>query len=114
MARWEAVRRLSNLVSYDASGDAGLDRMPPEFVPRLRAAWVALAGEPLSVVRGDPGLSNNRIQRRSVGLLDWDEAHVDVSLLDLGALPPCLTALVDADRLPRDRQVAAAWEIANA
>lgn len=107
-------RPVTDLVDHDASGDAHLDRMPPELVSRLRAIWSALAGERLSVVRGDPGAGNIRIQRGNVGLLDWDEAHVDVSLLDISPLPPRLSGAADEGRMQRGRRAAIAWEIANA
>lgn len=105
---------VNELTHLRSSGDARLDCMPAEVVERLLAAWVNLADEPLSVVHGDPGLGNIRIHREKVGLLDWDEARVDVSLLDLGAISPCLPGFTDAERLRRGWRAVLAWEIANA
>lgn len=58
----------------------------------------------------DPGPSNIRVSKDGTGLLDWDEARVDYTDLDLaempdGGLPP--------GRLTAARTAATAWEAAN-
>ncbi len=79
----------------------------------LRSAWAPLAGLPASVVHGDPHAGNLRVDEGGVGLVDWDEARVDVSLLDFSDLPPA--AGVQITDLPPDRLHVAgdAWEVAN-
>lgn len=105
---------VSELTEAGSSGDAHLNFMPAPLVTRLLAAWQGLQGEPLSVVHGDPGAGNVRIDDGIVGLLDWDEARVDVSLLDFGAIATWPPDSGDAGRMRRGRLAAMAWEIANA
>ena len=88
-----------------------LNRMPEEAVVRCRAAWARLEGRDRSVVHGDPNARNVLITARGVGLIDWDEAHVDVPDLDLGALPGNPAGL-DPVRLDEAKQASAAWEAA--
>lgn len=47
------------------------------------------------------------------GFLDWDEARVDASILDLADLPLDLSAQLGVERLARARRAADAWEAAN-
>jgi Ser/Thr protein kinase RdoA (MazF antagonist) len=101
------------LLRNDTGGDVRLDLMPPEVVERVREAWRVMVNEPLSVIHGDPGLDNIRLQGGRVGLIDWDEARVDVSLLDLASLPLDLAPAIDHGRLARARHAALAWEVAN-
>lgn len=87
--------------------------IPAEVVARCRAAWRRIADEPHSVVHGDPGEQNIRFHRTAVGFLDWDEARVDASVLDLAALPiprATLGASVDLEAIKR---AASAWEAVN-
>ncbi len=106
-------RSTRELLAEDAGGDVHLDLMPEEVVVRIRGAWKAIADEPTSVVHGDPGAANIRIRGGRVGLLDWDEARVDASVLDLAGLPLELAGTLGADRLERARRAADAWEAAN-
>ncbi|MBL8776707.1 MAG: phosphotransferase [Acidimicrobiales bacterium] len=87
-----------------------LGAMPPEGVARCRAAWARLAGRERRVVHGDPNPGNIRITPERVGLIDWDEAHVDVPDLDL-ALPHNAAGLDDV-ALDTASQASAAWEAA--
>ncbi len=50
---------------------------------------------------------------RQGGLLDWDEARVDASVLDLAGVPLDLSDLLDTERLERVRHAADAWEAVN-
>ena len=62
---------------------------------------------------GDPRRSrpaNIRITADSVGLLDWDEARVDHTDLDLAELPG---SDLPPDRLHTAQVAATAWEAAN-
>src|SRR3569833_4548505 len=85
--------------------------MPAEAVVRCRAAWARLAGRETRVVHGDPNPRNIRMTANRVALIDWDEAHVDVPDLDLGALPGNAAGF---DPTARDiaAQASAAWEAA--
>src|SRR5947209_1540739 len=109
-----AFRSSRDLLAEERGGDIRLDLMPPDVVKRVRGAWQALPGEPMSAVHGDPGASNIRLQAGRVGFIDWDEARVDISLLDLAALPSGLDLPVVPERLARARRAAIAWEVANA
>ena len=74
------------LLTTERGGDVDLGRMPVEAVAACRRAWAALAGSAEAVVHGDPGPANIRITVAGVGLLDWDEARVDATDLDLAEL----------------------------
>jgi len=88
-----------------------LDAMPPEGVARCRAAWARLAGRQTCVVHGDPNNPGNvRITEDRVGLIDWDESHVDVPDLDL--VLPHNAAALDDRAYDIAAQASAAWEAA--
>jgi aminoglycoside phosphotransferase (APT) family kinase protein len=88
-----------------------LAAMPAEAVVRCRAAWARLVGRSTCVVHGNPDNPGNvRVTAHSVALIDWDEAHVDVPLLDL--VLPFNAADLDADEHDIAAQAAAAWEAA--
>lgn len=88
-----------------------LDAMPAEAVSRCRAAWARLAGRATAVVHGNPNNPGNvRITADQVSLIDWDEAHVDVTDLDL-VLPFNGAGLIGEARDTAE-QAAAAWEAA--
>lgn len=109
-----AFRSTRELLIERRGGDVRLDRMPREVVARVRDAWREIAGERQSVVHGDPGAGNVVIHGGQAGLLDWDEARVDASILDLADLPLGLAGEIGAERLTRARRAANAWEAANA
>uniref|UniRef100_A0A2A4Z633 Aminoglycoside phosphotransferase n=1 Tax=OCS116 cluster bacterium TaxID=2030921 RepID=A0A2A4Z633_9PROT len=88
-----------------------LNRMPPEGVVRCRAAWARLIGRQTCVVHGNPNNpSNIRMTAGRVGLIDWDEAHVDVPDLDL--VLPHNAANLHGDAHDIAAQASAAWEAA--
>ncbi len=91
-------------------GDVDLTQMPGDAVAVCRRAWTALAGTPEAVVHGDPGPANIRITGAGAGLLDWDEARVDHTDLDLAELPG---THLPPERLAAARLAATAWEAAN-
>ncbi|WEK06750.1 MAG: phosphotransferase [Candidatus Devosia phytovorans] len=99
-----------DLLQQDSGTRIDLAAMPPEGVARCRAAWARLAGRPTSVVHGDPNPRNIRITNDRVALIDWDEAHVDVSALDLDL--PGNVAGFDATEQDIVQQASAAWEAA--
>ncbi|MBL7255919.1 phosphotransferase [Actinoplanes sp. LDG1-01] len=99
----------TDLLHAETGTKTDLRAMPPEAVTRCRGAWARLAGRPASVVHGNPANPGNvRVTADRVALIDWDEAHVDVSLLDL-VLPGNAAAL---DPVTHDiaAQASAAWE----
>ena len=99
-----------DLLTVGRGGDVDLFAMPAEAVAACRQAWAALAGTPQSVVHGDLAPANIRISSAGPGLLDWDEARVDHTDLDLADLPG--SGLGPA-RLAVARRAVTAWEAAN-
>ena len=102
------------LLDADRGGEVRLDLMPKDAVRRCRDAWRELAAESTSVIHGDPGAPNIRIGPAGVGLIDWDEARVDASVLDLAHLPDeVVERQLPPRRLGSVRRAANAWEAAN-
>jgi aminoglycoside phosphotransferase (APT) family kinase protein len=79
-------------------------------VAACRSAWARLAGGQRAVVHGDPGPGNIRVAGDGAGLLDWDEARVDYTDLDLADLPG---TYVPPERLAAARTAVIAWEAAS-
>ena len=100
----------TELLTADRGGDVDLPKMPADAVAACRHAWARLEGAPHAVVHGDPGPTNIRITGDGVGLLDWDEARVDCTDLDLAELPG---RHLPSERLNIARTAATAWEAAN-
>jgi len=100
----------TDLLRTEVGTRIDLRAMPSEGVARCRAAWARLAGRQTCVVHGDHNPSNIRITRDRVGLIDWDEAHVDVPDLDL--VLPHNAADLDNIALDIAAQASAAWEAA--
>jgi Ser/Thr protein kinase RdoA (MazF antagonist) len=103
-------RSSSDLLHVETGTRINLRAMPPEAVARCRAAWARLAGGTSCVVHGDLNPGNIRMTDDRVGLIDWDESHVDVPDLDL-ALPHNAAAL-DDQAFDTAAQASAAWEAA--
>lgn len=104
-------RSSTDLIHENKGTKIDLDAMPPEGVARCRAAWARLSGRPKCVVHGNPNSEHNvRITADRVGLIDWDEAHVDVPILDL--VLPLNGAGLQGDELDIASQASAAWEAA--
>lgn len=99
-----------DLLTADRGGDVDLAAMPPAAAAACRQAWARLAGTPQAVVHGDLAPGNIRISSAGAGLLDWDEARVDSTDLDLADLPG--SSLPPA-RLAAARSAVTAWEAAN-
>ncbi len=100
----------TQLLTADRGGDVDLSEMPAGAVAACRQAWAGLAGSAQAVVHGDPGPANIRITGDGVGFLDWDEARVDCTELDLAELPG---RHLPPERLSIARTAATAWEAAN-
>jgi Ser/Thr protein kinase RdoA (MazF antagonist) len=103
-------RSSTDLLQAETGTKVDLGAMPPEAVARCRAAWARLAGRPTCVVHGDPNPGNIRITPDRVGLIDWDEAHVDAAELDL--VLPHNAAGLGVKRYDVAAQASAAWEAA--
>jgi Ser/Thr protein kinase RdoA (MazF antagonist) len=96
------------LLTGSAGGDVDLSLMPRAAVEQCREAWARLIGKRTSAIHGDPR-GNALITEEGVQFIDWDEARVDVSVLDLADLPgehapPSVLAVA--------RRAASAWEAA--
>lgn len=103
-------RSSTDLLHAETGTRINLNAMPPEGVARCRAAWTRLVGRQTCVVHGDQNPGNIRMTRDRVGLIDWDEAHVDVPDLDL--VLPHNAAGLDELSLDIASQASAAWEAA--
>jgi Ser/Thr protein kinase RdoA (MazF antagonist) len=103
-------RSSTDLLHAETGTKVDLGAMPPEGVARCRAAWARLTGRTTCVVHGDPNPGNIRMTAARVGLIDWDESHVDVPDLDL-VLPHNAAGLDDAAH-DIAAQAWAAWEAA--
>ena len=99
-----------DLLTTSRGGGADLAEMPASAVADCRRAWATLAGTPEAVIHGDPGPTNIRITGTGAGLLDWDEARVDHTDLDLAELPG---SHLPPERLAAARLAATAWEAAS-
>lgn len=112
-ARWPqrpGFASTRELLTADRGGDIDLSQMPAGAAAACRRAWTALTGTPEAVVHGDPGSANIRITDTGPGLLDWDEARVDRTDLDLAELPG---SHLPPQRLAAARVAATAWEAAS-
>ena len=112
-ARWPqrpGWRSATDLLHAETGTKIDLGAMPPEAVVRCRAAWARLTGRETCVVHGDPNPGNVRMTADRVGLIDWDEARVDVPDLDL--VLSHNAAGLDDDAHDIAAQASAAWEAA--
>ena len=103
-------RSSTDLLQAESGTRIDLRAMPDEAVMRCRAAWARVAGQTTSVVHGDPNPRNILMTAERVTLIDWDESHVDVSVLDL--VLPHNAAGLDAQAHDIAAQASAAWEAA--
>jgi Ser/Thr protein kinase RdoA (MazF antagonist) len=105
-------RSSTDLLHADTGTKVDLTAMPPEGVARCRAAWARLAADhpQRCVVHGDPNPGNVLVTDERVALIDWDEAHVDVPVLDL--VLPHNAAGLSGEEHDVAAQASAAWEAA--
>ncbi len=103
-------RSSTDLLHAETGTRINLGAMPPEAVACCRAAWARLAGRQTCVVHGNPSAANILMTAEWVGLIDWDEAHVDVPDLDL--VLPHNAAGLDDEAHDIAAQASAAWEAA--
>ena len=100
----------AELLTRDRGGDVVLCKMPADAVAACRHAWAKLDRARHCVIHGDPGPANIRVTSDGPGFLDWDEARVDCTDLDLAELPG---QHLPPARLAVARTAATAWEAAN-
>jgi Ser/Thr protein kinase RdoA (MazF antagonist) len=104
-------RSSTDLLLAETGTKIDLGAMPPEGVARCRAAWARLAGRQTCVIHSDPTPGNIRMTADRVGIIDWDEAHVDAADLDL-LLPHNAADLSDGAH-DIAAQAFAAWDAAR-
>jgi len=90
---------IRELLTRDRGGDVDLTAMPAPAAALVRACWSALLGQldasPVAgslrdescVVHGDLGAGAVLVHDGNVAVIDWDEARVDIPVLDLIGLP---------------------------
>ena len=100
-----------DLLHAETGTKIDLGAMPPEGVARCRAAWARLAGHQTCVIHSDPTPGNIRMAADRVGIIDWDESHVDVADLDL--LLPHNAADLGDDAYDIAEQAFTAWDAAR-
>ena len=100
-------RSSTDLLTAESGTKVDLRAMPFEAVARCRAAWARLVAARTCVVHGDPNPGNIRLTADRVGLIDWDESHVDVADLDL--VLPHNAADLDDGAYDMASQASAAW-----
>lgn len=94
------------------SVDADLDAVPAGVAGLVAEVFGRFGDVPTAVVHGDPGPSNIRIAADGrVGLLDWDEARVDLTWHDLSNLG---IQILDDREHRRAQDLSNAWEAVNA
>ncbi|MEV8378183.1 phosphotransferase [Kribbella sp. NPDC056861] len=104
-------RSSTDLLHADTGTKIDLNAMPAEGVARCRAAWARLAGHQTCVVHSDPTPGNIRLTADHVGIIDWDESHVDVADLDL--LLPYNAAALSETAHDIATQAFTAWDAAR-
>ena len=102
---------ITELRQVRRSIDADLDKTPSNIVERCLPHFNAYLEGHIRVIHGDPGPDNIRITPDGrVGLLDWDEARVDVPDLDLANLG---IPVLSGQRHRGAEAAAHAWETLN-
>jgi Ser/Thr protein kinase RdoA (MazF antagonist) len=103
---------VTELRSRGRSVDADLAALPPEVRSLALDVFDSFGDAPVSLVHGDPGRGNIRIDDDdAVWLLDWDESRVDVTWHDLSNLG---VTVLDPDTQRRAEMLSNAWEAVNA
>jgi Ser/Thr protein kinase RdoA (MazF antagonist) len=103
---------VTELDAIGRSVDADLTVLPDEVRRLACGVFASVADAPVSLIHGDPGPSNIRIDEHDqVWLLDWDESRIDVSWHDLSNLG---VVVLDADTSRRAVLLSHAWETVNA
>jgi Ser/Thr protein kinase RdoA (MazF antagonist) len=94
------------------SVDADVSLLPMDVSDLVLGVFESCHDAPASVVHGDPGASNVRLDESGrVWFLDWDESRVDVCWLDLSNLG---VVVLDDETHRRATALSHAWEAINA
>jgi aminoglycoside phosphotransferase (APT) family kinase protein len=94
------------------SVDADLAHLPDDVAEVVLRVFASVADAPITLIHGDPGPSNLRIDPDDrVWLLDWDESRVDLAWHDLSDLG---VQVLDDDTHVRAVALSHAWEAVNA
>jgi aminoglycoside phosphotransferase (APT) family kinase protein len=96
------------LLRESHGGDVNLSTMPRDLVTRCRAQWGAYNKFPQSVIHGDLNINNVVVSDGQFGLVDWDEARVDISHFDTLVLKKAIGQRLS----PEDELLLDTWEIA--
>lgn len=86
------------LLTRARGGDVDLSAMPAPVAELVRRAWLPVLGATESAIHGDLGASNVLMTGDQVGLIDWDEARVDVPAFDYAHLPGGVRLPIAGDR----------------
>jgi Ser/Thr protein kinase RdoA (MazF antagonist) len=103
---------ITDLRTQLRSVDADLTALPVDVRTMVLELFDGFGDAPVSVIHGDPGRSNIRIDGDGmVWLMDWDESRVDVTWHDLSNLG---IVVLDSDTQRRAETMSHAWEAINA
>lgn len=101
-----------DLLHQATGGDVSLESMPKDAVALVRAGWRPVLDARECAIHGDLGGGNVLIDGDRVGLIDWDEARVDVPAFDFAHLPMSVPVPVSVDRAILTT-AGVAWEAAT-
>jgi Ser/Thr protein kinase RdoA (MazF antagonist) len=103
---------VTELGTVGRSVDVDLATLPADVRTLVVDVFDSFADAPVSLVHGDPGPGNVRIDADGVvWLLDWDESRIDVTWHDLSNLG---VPVLDDDARRRAEMLSNAWEAVNA
>lgn len=103
---------VTELGTVGRSVDVDLAALPAEVRTLVVDVFDSFTDAPVSLVHGDPGPGNVRIDADgAVWLLDWDESRIDVTWHDLSNLG---IPVLDGDTRRRAEMLSNAWEAVNA
>lgn len=104
--------RVTELAVVGVSVDADLAAVPTEMRDEVAAIFAGFPDVAASVIHGDPGPGNIRIDERGrVGFIDWDESRVDLVWHDLSNLG---VQVLGDEAHHRAQLLSHAWEAVNA
>lgn len=103
---------VTELGTVGRSVDVDLAALPADVRTLVVDVFDSFTDAPVSLVHGDPGPGNLRIDAEgAVWLLDWDESRIDVTWHDLSNLG---IPVLDGDTRRRAAMLSNAWEAVNA
>lgn len=101
------------LLSSPYGGDVDFSTMPTSAANLVREAWRPVLGSAECVVHGDLGPGNVLVTDDHVGLIDWDEARVDVPAFDFTSFPADVGISATSCRRDQLLKAGLAWETAT-